>query len=432
MHFYSIGGRIKHMFKTIVSNTRLVNRKEASPTSTAPAATGLHGWLFTLLLAALTGLTALSIDMSLPALPQLQRAFGASAGSIQLTLSLFLVGYGVGQLVCGFLSDRFGRRPVLLAGLALFTVAGLACAFSPSLPALIALRLLQGMGASVGPILARAMVRDRFGGSSEAVSVLSQITQVMIVAPLLAPTLGEYLLSLWGWSAIFLVLGATGAIVGIICLLRLPETRPVATDNAASPSLRDGLRAVFTHRASLRYSLSVALASAGMFAYISASPLVFMEVFQVPQRQFGLFFAFTAAALLVGATVNRTLVQRQISSYALARLGAWIVGIAGVLVVLMALLKLGGLAGIIAPMMLYLFGQGLLQPNATALAMEPHARTAGAVSSIMGGAQTLGGALAATAVGAFYDHSATSMAVTVSVLAVLALITSLWASKTNQ
>ncbi|MGC4043469.1 MAG: multidrug effflux MFS transporter [Armatimonas sp.] len=405
--------------------------------SAAPATQNLQGWAFTLLLAALTALTALSIDMSLPALPQLQRAFKASAGGVQLTLSLFLVGYGVGQLVCGFLSDRFGRRPVLLAGLALFTVAGLACAFSPSLPALVVLRLLQGMGASVGPILARAMVRDRFGVSREAVSVLSQITQVMIVAPLLAPTLGEYLLALWGWPAIFFVLGATGAIVGVICLLRLPETLPTALDQDAAPieqtpSLKDGLHAVFSHRASLRYSLGVALASAGMFAYISASPLVFMEVFQVPQRQFGLFFAFTAAALLVGATVNRALVRRHISSRTLARAGAWIIGVAGSLVALLALLKFGGLAGVIAPMMLYLFGQGLLQPNATALAMEPHVRTAGAVSSIMGGAQTLGGALAATAVGMFYDHSTSSMAITVGVLAVLALLASLWGSTQKQ
>ncbi|MES2464402.1 MAG: MFS transporter, partial [Armatimonadota bacterium] len=156
-----------------------------------PATAGLGGLAFTLLLAALTALTALSIDMSLPALPQLQQTFAAAASAVQLTLSLFLVGYGVGQLACGFLSDRLGRRPVLLAGLVLFTAASFACALSPSLPVLVALRLAQGLGASVGPILARAMVRDRFGSSREAVSVLSQITQVMIVAPLLAPTLAD-------------------------------------------------------------------------------------------------------------------------------------------------------------------------------------------------------------------------------------------------
>ncbi len=162
-----------------------------------------------------------------------------------------------------------------------------------------------------------------------------------------------------------------------------------------------------------------------MFAYISASPFVFMEVFGVPQSQFGYYFALTATALLAGATMNRSLVRRHIPSHTLLRMGTGIVAAAGALIGLMAALKLGGLAGVIAPMMLYLFGMGLVQPNATALAMEPHARTAGAVSSVMGGLQTLGGALAAAIVGAFYDRSTTSMAATVTVLALLTLVSSL-------
>ena len=410
--------------------------RRAADAGPAPATAGLQGRAFTLLLAALTALTALSIDMSLPAMPQLQRTFGAGVSLVQLTLSLFLAGYAAGQLACGFLSDRLGRRPVLLAGLALFTAAGFACAFSPSLPVLIVLRLAQGLGASVGPILARAMVRDRFGGSGsvgsrEAVSVLSQITQVMIVAPLLAPTMGAYLLSLFGWPSIFLALGASGALVGLICLLRLPETLPArvcgeacASAPAPAPSLRDGFAAVLSHRASLRHALTVSLSSAGMFAYISGSPFVFMEVFGVEQRHFGYCFALTAAALLAGATANRALI-RHVPSRTLLLWGAWLVAAAGALIALLASLRLGGLAGVIGPMMLYLFGMGLLQPNATAMAMEPHARTAGAVSSVMGGAQTVGGALAVAAVGAFYDHSAGSMAATVAVLAALTLLSTM-------
>ncbi len=396
-----------------------------------PDARILQGRSFTLLLAALTALTALSIDMSLPAMPQLQRAFGADVGVVQLTLSLFLAGYAIGQLACGFLSDRFGRRPVLLAGLALFTAAGFACAFSPSLTVLIALRFVQGMGASVGPILARAMVRDRFGSSQDAVSILSQITQIMIVAPLLAPTLGAYLLTFSGWPAIFLVLGTCGALVGLICLRRLPETLPSragdrdpGTEHVPTATLREGIAAVFTHRASLRHAATVSLSSAGMFAYISGSPFVFMEVFGVERRSFGFVFALTAAALLVGATVNRRLVGR-VPSRTLLRWGALLVAAAGVLIALLVGLNIGGLVGVIVPMMVYLFGMGLLQPNATALAMEPHARTAGAVSSVMGCAQTGGGALAGAAVGAFYNHTASSMAATVAVLAILTLVSTI-------
>src|SRR5919107_3409267 len=132
--------------------------------------------LLTVMLAALTGLTSLSIDMSLPAMPQLQETFGAGVSAVQLTLSVFLAGFALGQVVCGPLSDRWGRRPVLLAGLSLFTLAGLVCAGSSSLAMLVASRFAQGAGASVGPVVARAIVRDRFD-SSKAASVLSQMTQ---------------------------------------------------------------------------------------------------------------------------------------------------------------------------------------------------------------------------------------------------------------
>jgi DHA1 family bicyclomycin/chloramphenicol resistance-like MFS transporter len=186
------------------------------------------------LLAALTGLTALSIDMSLPAMPQMQRAFQAGTASVQLTLSLFLLGFAIGQLVCGPLSDRVGRRPVLLGGMALFTLAGLLCAVSTSLPMLVAFRCLQGMGASVGPVVARAMVRDCFD-SRRGAAVLSQITQVMIIAPLVAPTLGGYLLVLLGWPAIFLALGGSGALLGLVSWRSLPETIGKGTPGRRDP-----------------------------------------------------------------------------------------------------------------------------------------------------------------------------------------------------
>jgi len=185
----------------------------------------------TLLLAALTGLTALSIDMSLPAMPQLQQAFGAGVSSVQLTLSVFLAGFALGQVFCGPLSDRFGRRPVLVAGLALFTVAGFVCAASTSLHMLVAFRFVQGMGASVGPVVARAVVRDRFDARRSA-AVLSQMTQVMIVAPLLAPTLGGHLLVYFGWPAIFILLGASGALMSIVCWRYLPETSGSRSEQA--------------------------------------------------------------------------------------------------------------------------------------------------------------------------------------------------------
>jgi len=228
---------------------------------------------FTLLLAAMTALTALSIDMSLPAMPQLQREFHAGVAPVQLTLSLFLLGFAVGQLICGPLSDRIGRKPVLLAGLGVFTAAGVLCTASTSLAMLVLARCLQGMGASVGPVIARAVVRDRFDNRRGA-AALSQITQVMIIAPLVAPTLGGYLLVYSGWPAIFATLASCGALLGLLCWKRLPETLPAGeTPPGQLEYLIHGFRTVLAHRSSLRHTLTTCFSHAGMFAYISGSPL---------------------------------------------------------------------------------------------------------------------------------------------------------------
>ncbi|MCC2669046.1 MAG: major facilitator transporter [Armatimonadetes bacterium] len=400
------------MFKTAVSTA---NR---STPAASGETRGLSGTAFTLLLAALTALTALSIDMSLPAMPLLERTFGVGVSAVQLSLSLFLIGFAGGQLVWGPLSDRIGRRPVLLGGLAVFTLAGLACAASTSLPAL---RGLQGIGASAGPVMARAMVRDRFD-TRQGAGVLSQITQVMIVAPLIAPTLGGYLLVFSGWPSIFVVLGSLGALLLAVSWRVLPETLVERHAHAGGAGyLREGFRAVLTHPDSLRATLTVCFSYAGMFAYISGSPFILIELFHVPKQHFGLFFALTAAALMAGATTNRILLPRR-SPTVLLTLGLRLILAAGVLLALLTTARVGGLAGVIAPMMVYLFGLGLVQPNATAAAMAPHARLAGISSSVIGGLQTAAGALAGYCVGAFYNHTPASLAVTVAGSAVLAFL----------
>ena len=398
------------------------------PTKPTAGAERLTETAFTLLLAALTALTALSIDMSLPAMPQFEHTFGAGVSAVQLTLSLFLIGFAAGQLVWGPLSDRLGRRPVLLGGLAVFTVAGLACAASTSLPMLVAMRAVQGIGASAGPVMARAMVRDRFD-SRQGAGVLSQITQVMIIAPLIAPTLGGYLLVFAGWPAIVLVLGGLGAVLGVVCWRMLPEThleRQAEADRATH--LWQGFRAVLTHPESLRHTLTVCFSYAGMFAYISGSPFILIEVYGIPRQHFGLFFAMTAAALMAGATTNRIFLPRS-SPERLLRTGIRLAVAAGIALIGLSLAGFGGIAGLIGPMMVYLFGLGLVQPNATAAAMAPHPRLAGISSSVLGGLQTAAGALAGYCVGAFYHHSALSLAVTVVVSALLGYVALEWRAR---
>jgi MFS transporter, DHA1 family, multidrug resistance protein len=372
----------------------------------------------TLLLAALAALVALSIDMSLPAMLELQRVFSADAPAVQLTLSLFLLGFALGQVICGPLSDRLGRRPVLIAGLIVFAGAGIGCAFSPNLTLLVGLRFIQGLGACVGPVIARAIVRDRFD-AKESASVLSQITQVMIVAPIIAPTLGGLLLGAFGWSSIFLTLGGCGVAILAVSGLALPETLPPRTDAETPAPVWRNFATVLAHRTSLRHTLAVALSYGGMFAYISGSPLVLMDVFGISEQRFGIFFAATAVSVMIGASVNRFLIKRKRQPSQMLTAGAYLIMSAASILVALALLKIGGLFGVILPMCVYMFGLGLLQPNATAAAMAPHGRLAGVSSSLIGFLQTACAALTGWLVSAFYDHSPASLAVTVALMAAL-------------
>jgi DHA1 family bicyclomycin/chloramphenicol resistance-like MFS transporter len=248
----------------------------------------------------------------------------------------------------------------------------------------------------------------------------------MIVAPLLAPTLGGYLLVRAGWPSIFVVLGVSGVLLSLICWRFLPETARVkkVDEGVKTSQARASLRDVLRHRESLRHALTTCFAYAGMFAYVGSSPFVLMDGFGVAEENFGYFFALTAAALLVSATVNRALLKRHQPSLLILRRGVLVIFAAGASLALVSWFGVGGLAGVLVPMMAYMFGQGLVMPNATAAAMAPHGESAGLISSLMGALQTAGGALAGYLVGVFYDHTPFSLAVTVAAFASMALFAS--------
>ncbi len=387
------------------------------------------GRSFTVLLGALTALTALSIDLNLPALPQLAAAFQAPVAAVQLTLSLYLLGFGAGQMVCGPLSDRVGRRPVLLAGLVVFTLAGFVCAFSPSLMVLVISRFVQGAGASAGPVLARAMVRDCCE-EKQAAAVLSQMAQLMIITPLIAPLLGGYLLVWFGWPTIFTVLAGSGLLLTLVCWRTLPETLDThslarATNRQAEvqsgSSLWQDIKRVLSNRSTLQHMLTSCFASAGIFAYISALPFLLVDAFDAPHLNVGYVFLPTSAALMLGATLNRALLSRSAPAVPL-RFGIMCVLLGGLTLLLLASLHIGGLASIIGPTMLYMVGIGLVQPNAMAAALAPHGQLAGLASSLIGTIQKAGGALAGYCVGAFYNGTSVPLAAIMALFAVLAFL----------
>jgi len=375
---------------------------------------------FVVLLGALTALNALAIDMSLPALPELTRIFGASPDQTQWTLSGFLLGFSAGQLFCGPLADRFGRKPLLLSGLVIFCLGGFGCALSQSMGWLIACRFLQGAGACVGPILGRAVVRDLFDRHHGA-RMLSHMSMVMSVAPLLAPILGGYLLAFVSWRAIFLSLGLAGAAILVAVLLRLGESLARPDPFALRPGrIFDNCRVFLRSRGALGFALVNCLLFCGLFAYISGAPFVYIEVFGVRADSFGYFFAIPAVALVGGGFANATLL-RYWDGENLLQIGLALVVTSG-LAMLAAALAGAGVFGAVVPIMLYVFGLGLITPNAMAAALEPHPTMAGIVSSLMGCLQMAGAAVAGWIASRFYDHTAVPMAVTVLAMGGAALV----------
>jgi DHA1 family bicyclomycin/chloramphenicol resistance-like MFS transporter len=373
------------------------------------------------LLGALTGLTALSIDMSLPALPTLQAVLGASADQAALTLSMFLAGYSASQLAYGPLSDRYGRRPPLLAGLLLFAAGSIGCASSGTIGQLNGWRLLQGLGACAGPILARAMVRDLYE-RRRGVQILSYMTLVMSVAPLLAPMIGGYLLLLH-WRAIFVLLAVIGLSVLVVTWLALPESIPERNRQAVRPAtlLRNFVEFA-RQRVCVGYGLVVCFVFCGLFSYISASPFVFIEVFGVPSDRYGYLFGLTAFALMTGALANARLSTR-IGPRTVLRLGSGLIALAGAAMLVCGGFRLGGIAGIIGPMLVYVVGMALVMPNAIAAAMEPVPHMAGFASSLIGCMQTAGGGLVGYLLGLAYNRTALPLALGVAASAALVAIT---------
>ncbi|MEO7732657.1 MAG: multidrug effflux MFS transporter [Kofleriaceae bacterium] len=354
-----------------------------------PTRIGSRRWVLSL--AALTGTAALSIDMSLPAQPTLGRELHVSPEIAQLTLGLFLVGFAVGQLIAGFLSDALGRRRVLLAGLAVFTVAGLACAAAPSIELLLAARILQGLGSAASPVIARAMVRDTQPAAGAA-RMLSTILAVLALAPMLAPLVGGFLLTHLGWQAIFITLAAIGLVFSAMSVLTLPETLPPERRVALSlASTLAGFARFFRTKGTGAPTLLVCLTFAGQFAFIADSPFVLIEGFHISSDAFGFYFAAAALALMFGSMSGRRRLQRDPPARVLAA-GALTLGVGGVLVAIGV--HLPGLAqlGLIAPVLVYFFGIGLTSPSATAIAMQPVPEIAGAASAMIGALTMLAGA----------------------------------------
>ena len=378
--------------------------------------------IITVIVTALVAFGAISTDLYLPSLPAIGLQFEASAGSVQLTLSVFLVGFAVSQLVYGPLSDRFGRRPVLLAGLALYLAASLACAMADGLTFLIIARFCQAVGACAGVVLGRAIVRD-LHEPAQAAKVLSYIATAMALAPALGPILGGYVEAWFGWRANFLILAAFGGLTWLACIALLPETNrrpnPEATRLSRSLAIYRELAAHPLYRG---YVLVCSFAYSGIFAFISGSSFLLIDVLGLAPERFGLCFAAVVAGYMLGAFASGRLTLR-LGLERLVAVGAIVSMLAGLLAAAFTLLAEPTVLGLIGPVFLFLIGAGLMLPNAMAGAMGPFPDRAGAASALLGFVSMAFAAGLGILVGQLHDGSGRSMTFTIAAVGLGAALT---------
>ncbi len=378
----------------------------------------------TILLAMLTALGPLSIDMYLPSLPDIARALDASTGRTQLTVSFYLIGFAAGQIIFGPLSDRYGRRPVLLSALVLYIVSSAVCAVALSIDPLIGARFVQGFGGSGTIVLARAMVRDVYSGA-RAGRELSLMGSISAFAPIVAPMIGGALQTVFGWRANFVAMSAAAAIALIIAGRLLPETLCRRSNEPLSLSvLVGGYGAVLRHRSFVAYLGIVTASYAGLFAWISAGSVVLQGIYGLSPLALGFTFAISAAGYMTGATIATRLVLR----LGLDRtMGLGVVALAagglGLAAAVAAHLESG--VWLVLAMALYLAGLGLAMPQAMAGALTPFPNRAGTAAALMGLVQQTAAAVAAAIVGFYLGRSAWPVAGVVLVMGCLSFL--MWA-----
>ncbi len=356
---------------------------------------------FIWMLAGLISVGPLAVDAYLPAMPVIASSLGVSIHQIELTLSVFLVGFALGQLIGGPLSDRYGRRATIISGLTLYVAGGLVAAFSRSIELLWVARLFQALGGGLGVVNTMAVIRDLYSGR-EAAKALSRVVAIMMAAPLFAPFLGSGLLLASGWRSIFIGLAVYGALLLAVLAWKLPETRRVSSGPSQS-ALRRYLE-VLKHRPVLGFLVATAFSQASMFAFITGSSLLYMEYYGVSAQLFPVVFGLNILALIACNRLNVRLLGRA-SPLRILSIGQAMQLVTASLLLLVFLLVSPPLWLTVALIMLFIGMQGLIIANGMASAAEYFPHSAATTSAVMNASGFMMGALAGGAVGVLGDGS---------------------------
>jgi len=363
-----------------------------------------------------------ALDMYLPGLPGMAVEFGVDAGQAAHSVSAFLFGLALGQLLMGPLSDRYGRRAILALSLAIYTVANVACALATSIAQLVAFRVFEALGAGAAAVIVNALVRDMFEERASA-SVLSFVFMVMLMAPLFAPIIGGYLLEMGSWRLIFWVLAAYGA----ICLVANARLLPAYVDQARThtPKASELLRAyarVFAHREAMGYNLASGFAGAALFAFITGSSFFYIEAYGVPPARFGYLFAVNVLTLILFSSLNRKLVHRK-PLRTLILMGCVVQLCASSLLTLGVWTGTFGLPLIVACIAVTIGSMGFIGANGTTAMLGYFPQTTGTTAAVGGISRFLFGALASSGVGLLHEGGGRSMVVVMSGCALAGVIT---------
>lgn len=375
-----------------------------------------------LVLGSSTALGPLAIDLYLPAFPAVAADLDATAAQVQLTLAGCLAGLTIGQLGAGPLSDRFGRRRPLLAGVAGYAVAALACALAPSVQVLLGLRFVQGLVGAFGTVIARGIVRDLASGPA-ASRLFSVLMLVVGVAPILAPMLGGQLLTLTGWRGLFLALAVLGGLVTVAVAVVLPETLPPQRrSGAGAGQVLRTYRWLLRDRVFVGYALTLGLAFGSLFTYVAGSPFVYQELYGVSPQLYGVLFGLNAFGLIAvtqlsGLLVGRVAPRRLLLTGVLGSTGG------GACLLAAAARQPESIVWIAAPLFVIVSMLGFVMPNVTALALTDHPDVAGTASALLGATQFSIGAVAGPLVGVIGLTSAVPMAAIIFALGVCASTT---------
>lgn len=387
---------------------------------------GLPGWL--LLMGALAAIGPLAIDMYLPAFGAMALDLGVPQGLVERTLASYLLGLAFAQLIYGPFADRFGRKPPLIIGLLLFTVASIACSISQDINHLMFWRVVQAFGGAAGMVIPRAVIRD-YLDTREAAQALSVLMLIMGVMPILAPLLGGQSIAFGTWRTVFHIMALVGLVLLIVVFLKMKESLPPTKRiSLAVGTIATNYKFLLKHKSFMGYTLAGGLGTAGMFAYISGSPLVFISIYGIDPRWFGLLFGLNAASLIVAAQFSARMLNKH-TPKKLLKIAQLSLVIMTLIAVSLSLFGLINLPLLMLCLMGFMASQGFVNPNAAALALAEQGPRLGTASALMGSLHMICGSIAGFAISTWHTGSPLPLTTILFACAILSWLSGRFAIK---